>query len=141
MFLSWLPYLLQCPHKPYFLYSIIILNIINRHQSKLGSRPKLFDEFCKWIILVAENTTLHGIGWYPKFQNRLFKSIILIFSVLVIVGLPWILIDQLIKYQNDKTVISRYILPNVEWITQRVMLQNLIFGSSLFHKNNCNIWK
>ena len=90
---------------------------------------------------MAENTTLHGIGWYPKFQNKLFKSIILTFSVLVIVGLPWILIDQLIKYQNDKTVISRYILPNVEWITQRAMLQNLISGSSLFHKSNHNILK
>ena len=72
----------------------------------MTSRQKLVDISNKWINFLAENTSLHGISWYPKIENTFLKSLICLFSALVIFGLPWILIGQMIEYQKDVSILN-----------------------------------
>ena len=64
----------------------------------MASRQKLVDMCDRWINFLSENTSLHGVSWYPKIENRFFKCLICLFTALVIFGLPWILILQMIEY-------------------------------------------
>ena len=70
------------------------------------SRQKSVDIFNKWINFLAENTSLHGISWFTKVENKIIKYSIFLFSALIIFGLPWILIGQMIEYQKDVSILN-----------------------------------
>ena len=72
----------------------------------MASRQKLVDMCDRWINFLSENTSLHGVSWYPKIENRFFKCLICLFTALVIFGLPWILILQMIEYQKDVSILN-----------------------------------
>lgn len=72
----------------------------------MASRQKLVDMCDPWINFLSENTSLHGVSWYPKTENRFIKSLICLFTALVIFGLPWILIVQMIEFQRDVSILN-----------------------------------
>ena len=78
-----------------------ISNVVLKSKSQ-----RSFDEITRWICYLAENTSLHGIVWYDRVENKFLKSMIFLISVLIIIGLPVILIGQILDYQDDKTVLT-----------------------------------
>ena len=70
-------------------------------------KSKMWSEICAWVSDMSENTSLHGIVWYNRTPNRVYKSIICFLSFLIVVGLPTILVIESIKFWNDETVLSK----------------------------------
>ena len=66
----------------------------------------LWPEFCQWCYFVAENTTVHGLVWYTRIQNNSFRFLVFVLCVLVLIGLPVIMVKELIKFSHDKSVLS-----------------------------------
>ena len=77
------------------------INVVSKSKTQ-----RIFDEITRWISYLAENTSLHGIVWYDRVENKFFKSIICFISALIIIGLPVILIGQILEFQEDKTVLT-----------------------------------
>ena len=78
-----------------------ISNVVLKSKSQ-----RSFDEITRWICYLAGNTSLHGIVWYDRVENKFLKSMIFLITVLIIIGLPVILIGQILDYQDDKTVLT-----------------------------------
>ena len=66
----------------------------------------LWPEFCQWCSFVAENTTVHGLVWYTRIQNNSFRLLVFVLCVLVLIGLPVIMVRELIQFSQDKSVLS-----------------------------------
>ena len=71
------------------------INVVSKSKTQ-----RIFDEITRWISYLAENTSLHGIVWYDRVENKFLKTIICFLSALIIIGLPVILIGQILEYQG-----------------------------------------
>ena len=67
---------------------------------------QMWPEFCEWCTYIADNTTVHGLGWYSKINNSAFKVFVFVLCIIILLGLPVIMVKELIRFSLDQSVLS-----------------------------------
>ncbi len=69
-------------------------------------RKGILSEICTWSLRVSASSSLHAVPWVGRVPNRALRTVIFAFAVAVMIGLPIVVVYEMVSYANETKVRS-----------------------------------